>query len=216
LRLWPDNPRLIRPERLAQLKQALAADPAMLWARPLLALPNGTVIAGNQRFLAAVELGWQTIPALIVDLDSRRARVWALRDNKSYGEWDEPALAEILADLQGDGTDLALAGFVGRELVRILGQLQPGLIQTRRPTHPRSHGPNPERSTSSVRTGCCAVMRPTRVSSRVSSARRARSGVDGPALRRGLCGQDEAGVRIANDDAHAATVFARTRRPSSC
>jgi hypothetical protein len=39
LRCWPENPRKIRPERLEQLKRALAADPEMLKARPLLALP---------------------------------------------------------------------------------------------------------------------------------------------------------------------------------
>lgn len=54
---WPENPRRIRQERFADLKQTLAADREMLWARPLIALPDGTVICGNQRLLAAVELG---------------------------------------------------------------------------------------------------------------------------------------------------------------
>ena len=60
LRPWPDNPRTIDPERLEELKQAMASDPEMLWARPLLALPDGTIIAGQ--------------PAL-----HRRARSWAGR-----------------------------------------------------------------------------------------------------------------------------------------
>src|SRR5438874_817747 len=97
LRCWPGNPRSIRPERLEQLKQALAADPEMLRARPLLALPDGTVIAGNQRLFRARELGWETIPVLSVALEPERAKIWALRDNQSYGDWDEPALAELLA-----------------------------------------------------------------------------------------------------------------------
>jgi hypothetical protein len=58
LRLWPGNPRTIRPERLEDLKRAMLADREMLWARPLLALPDGTVFAGNQRLLGARELGW--------------------------------------------------------------------------------------------------------------------------------------------------------------
>lgn len=117
---WPENPRTIRPERLEQLKQALAEDPAMLWARPLLALPDGTVIGGNQRLLAAQQLGWERIPVLTVDLDETRARLWALRDNNAYGEWDEPALAELLEELQTDGVDLALAGFADSDLDRLL------------------------------------------------------------------------------------------------
>ena len=42
LRAWQENPRSIAPAALEQLKQALLADSAMLWARPLLALPDGT------------------------------------------------------------------------------------------------------------------------------------------------------------------------------
>jgi hypothetical protein len=83
LRPWPENPRRIRPERLEDLKRALSEDREMLRARPLLALPDGTVIAGNQRLLAARELGWQTIPVLNVDLDPGRARLWALRRQRS-------------------------------------------------------------------------------------------------------------------------------------
>jgi ParB-like chromosome segregation protein Spo0J len=97
LRLWPENPRTIRPQRLEELKRGLQADPEMLQARPLLALPDGIVIAGNQRLRAAQELGWETIPVITVDLTWERARLWALRDNNQYGDWDEPALAEMLA-----------------------------------------------------------------------------------------------------------------------
>lgn len=125
LRSWPDNPRTIRPERLEQLKQALGADRDMLWARPLIALPDGTVFSGNQRLRAATELGWKTIPVVTVDLDADQARLWALRDNNSYGEWDEPALAEILAGLESSGVDLALSGFADRDLDRILAHLTP-------------------------------------------------------------------------------------------
>jgi ParB-like chromosome segregation protein Spo0J len=125
LRCWPENPRRIRPERLEQLKRALADDPEMLLARPLLALPDGTVIAGNQRLRAARELGWQTIPVITVELDRERARLWALRDNNPYGEWNEPALAELLAELGAGGVELALAGFAERELERLLAGIEP-------------------------------------------------------------------------------------------
>ena len=123
LRPWPGNPRTIRPERLEDLKRAMLADREMLSARPLLALPDGTVIAGNQRLLAAQELGWETIPVLTVDLDPERARLWALRDNNQFGEWDQPALAELLSELAEGGVDLALTGFAGGEIDTILAGL---------------------------------------------------------------------------------------------
>jgi DNA modification methylase len=124
LRPWPENPRTISPERLAQLKLALEASRVMLLARPLIALTDGTVIAGNQRLRAAIELGWETIPTAVVDLDLDEARLWAVRDNNAYGEWDEPALAEILAGLADRGLDVALAGFADRDLDRILAHLE--------------------------------------------------------------------------------------------
>jgi DNA modification methylase len=96
----------------------------MLWARPLIALMDGTVIAGNMRLRAARALGWDTIPAVRVDLSWNDARVWALRDNNAYGEWDEPKLAEILADLADRQVDVALAGFADRDLDRILAHLE--------------------------------------------------------------------------------------------
>jgi DNA modification methylase len=125
LREWSENPRTIRAERLTALKRAMLEDRAMLWARPLLHLPDGTVFAGNMRLRAARELGWDTIPALEVELSPDEAHVWALRDNNAYGEWDEPALAEILAGLADRGLDVALAGFADRDLDRILAHLEP-------------------------------------------------------------------------------------------
>jgi hypothetical protein len=123
LRPWPENPRSIRPDRLADLKKALEADREMLEARPLIALPDGMVICGNQRLLAAQELGWHSLPVITVDLDRQRARLWALRDNGSYGAWNETALAEVLAELELEGVELALTGFADRDLDRILAGL---------------------------------------------------------------------------------------------
>ncbi len=92
----------------------------MLWARPLIALLDGTVVCGNQRLRAAIELGWETIPTIFVNLEPERARLWALRDNAAYGEWDEDTLAELLDELAEGGVDLALTGLDTRELDRLL------------------------------------------------------------------------------------------------
>jgi DNA modification methylase len=125
LRPWPGNPRRWSPVRLEELKHAMASDPAMLWARPVLALPDGRIFAGNMRLAAAVELGWPSLPTLTVDLEERRAQLWALRDNNSYGEWDTPALAELLSELVAEGVDASLTGFTSTDLDRILGSLVP-------------------------------------------------------------------------------------------
>ncbi len=98
----------------------LSEDSEMLWARPVIALLDGTVICGNQRLIAARALGWKSIPVLFVDLDWERAKTWALRDNNQSGDWDEPMLAELLAELERGGLDLALTGFESSDLDRIL------------------------------------------------------------------------------------------------
>lgn len=125
LRVSEENPRTIEPGRLEQLKRALEADPEMLRARPVVALPDGTVVAGNMRLVAARELGWDKIPAVRADLDQERARLWMLRDNQSYGEWEEEGLAVLLGELERDGADLDLAGFVEGDLRRLLDSLRP-------------------------------------------------------------------------------------------
>lgn len=124
LRESPHNPRVITRDRLEQLKRSLKADPEMLRARPLIALPDGTVIAGNQRLLAARALGWTTLPVVFVDLDPERARLWMLRDNQAFGDWDELALAEMLAELADEGVDLDLTGFEQHQRDRLLADLQ--------------------------------------------------------------------------------------------
>ena len=123
LRPSPENPRFIRRERLEQLCRALESDAEMLRARPLIAQSDGTVIAGNQRLLAARELGWTTIPVVFVELDAERARLWMLRDNQAFGDWNEQALAEMLAELADEGVDLDLTGFEQRELDQLLREL---------------------------------------------------------------------------------------------
>ena len=121
LRSWERNPRRISGERLQALMRSLAADREMLGARPLVALPDGRVVCGNQRLVAAQELGWETIPTVVIDLDERRAAVWALRDNNGYGEWDD-TLASLLAELSSGGLDLDLTGFVPVDVERLLAE----------------------------------------------------------------------------------------------
>ena len=119
------NPRRISGGRLDALKRSMEADPRMLEARPVIALADGTVVCGNQRVRAAAELGWKEIPTVTVELDPETARLWMLRDNNEYGEWDETALAELLSELERSGADLELAGFPESELEALLRSARP-------------------------------------------------------------------------------------------
>jgi site-specific DNA-methyltransferase (adenine-specific) len=138
LRPWAENPRLIKPERLEDLKRALEAERTMLQAKPLWVSPELVVFAGNQRLAAAIELGWESIPAVVVEgLSEAQMKTWALLDNQAYGEWDRPALAEFLAGLLGDGVDAVLTGFKTRDLDDILATLTPPADPEELPLLPR-------------------------------------------------------------------------------
>lgn len=115
---WSRNPRTITPARLADLQRDLEADPGMLWARPLVAREDGTVLMGNQRLAAAVALGWQTIPVAYVEVSDEVATLRALRDNVGYGEWEALELGSILRELEPG--KIELTGFDSKALTQAL------------------------------------------------------------------------------------------------
>lgn len=122
LQPWDRNPRSITAERFAALKRSLELEPVHLAARPLIALPDGRVVAGNMRQRAAAQLKDENsarflkaypggkVPTFVVKLDEDRATQWAIRDNSPYGEWDEQLQAELLYELEQRGADLDLTG----------------------------------------------------------------------------------------------------------
>ena len=114
------NPRTITEEAFATLKRSLADDPTGLQARPLIAMPDGTIIGGNMRYRAAEALGWKTIPVVFHAYTEEQARVVALRDNNSFGDYHEEALAEMLYELEQAGADLSMTGFTKRETTKLL------------------------------------------------------------------------------------------------
>ena len=105
---------------------AMEAEREMLRAKPLWALPDGVVFAGNQRLAAAKALGWVTLPVAVVHgLTDAQLKTWALLDNNTFGRWNEPELAELLAGMLEEGIDASLTGFATRELDAILSTLAP-------------------------------------------------------------------------------------------
>jgi len=73
------------------------------------------ILAGNHTWLAAKELGANEIPVGIIDVDEEQARRIVLVDNRSndLASYDDHALAELLASLEGDfaGTGFDLSDY---------------------------------------------------------------------------------------------------------
>src|SRR3990172_6695373 len=119
----PWNPRSISDQRFQNLCRSLEQDPDFLQLRPVLATKDGTVFAGNMRLRAAIHLGWETVPAILVDIPEQLAKERAMRDNAQWGEWEEDDLAALLEELKVSGSDLDLLGFDERDLRNLLNRL---------------------------------------------------------------------------------------------
>ena len=112
-----------RKTRFAQLQRTMGAFPDLFDARPVIALPDGTVIAGNMRYLAAVAMGRKTLPTVYADLDEDEVTQWLFLDNRSFGEDNEDVAAQLLAELEARGGDLDLTGFARPETDALLRRL---------------------------------------------------------------------------------------------
>jgi len=66
--------------------------------RPILALPDGTVVAGNHTLRAAVDAGWTHIAVVRSDLTQAEVEAYLLADNRTgdLGEYEDKMLAELL------------------------------------------------------------------------------------------------------------------------
>ncbi len=132
---WPLNrltpyARNARTHSDAQVAQIAASIREWGWTAPVLVDEDRTIIAGHGRVLAAQRLGLAEVPVVIArGWSEAKRRAYVLADNKLAlnAGWDEALLRAELADLQGLGADLSLAGFGADELRALLAEASPGL-----------------------------------------------------------------------------------------
>jgi ParB-like chromosome segregation protein Spo0J len=92
------------------------------WRQPIVVDPQGVVIAGHTRLLAAQKLGVAQVPVHVArDLTPAQVKAYRLTDNRTNQEtdWDFDLLALEFEDLRGLEFDLALTGFSDSELQNI-------------------------------------------------------------------------------------------------
>lgn len=100
------------------------------WTNPILARRSDrVVVAGHTRLQAAAKLGLDRVPVIWLDLDAVSSRLYNLADNKlaQISEWDQPALAAMLSELQKeDAHGLGIAGFNDAEIAKLLAEAAGG------------------------------------------------------------------------------------------
>jgi hypothetical protein len=87
--------------------------------KPLSALADGLVIAGNGTLRAAVGLEWTHLAAL--PFDGKDHRLFAIDDNRTgeLSDWDEVALRDAIRELEGDGVSIDALGFNADEIAAL-------------------------------------------------------------------------------------------------
>lgn len=86
--------------------------------KPVVAKPDGEVIAGNHTLMAARELGWSEIAVVFTDDDAQTAKAFALADNRTgdLGTYDDEILAELLVEVSGDPELLLATGYTDADV----------------------------------------------------------------------------------------------------
>lgn len=113
----PRNPRLIRDHRFEKLKKSIAEFPDMVKKyRPVIVFPldkKFIAVAGNMRFLACKDLGWNDLPVLVLSAETSadRLRELAVKDNIPFGEDDIDIIANEWTDFPLEEWGLELPAF---------------------------------------------------------------------------------------------------------
>ena len=115
---WKDNPR----QNDHAVPHVMKSIKRFGFAAPIIARPNGEIIAGHTRWKAASEMGLKKVPVRYMDLDPVEAQMLALADNKlnELADWDEAILSEVLTELHMNDEDIVSLGFSGEELSNLI------------------------------------------------------------------------------------------------
>lgn len=112
----------------AQVAQLAASIREWGWTTPILVSPDGGVIAGHGRLLAARQLGMVNVPVIVAEgWSEAKTRAYVLADNQLalQAGWDSDLLALELGELGELGFDLDLTGFGEGEIAALTPSVQP-------------------------------------------------------------------------------------------
>jgi ParB-like chromosome segregation protein Spo0J len=121
IRPYERNPRVNEPAVDAVARSIEAYG----FRQPIVVDPQGVIVVGHTRFLAAQKLGLKNVPVHVAtDLSPEQAKAYRIADNKSaeLAMWDFDLLPIELQELRELDINLELLGFGADELAKILGE----------------------------------------------------------------------------------------------
>lgn len=89
---------------------------------PIIVNHDNTIVGGHQRATVLQALGYEEVEVVVTELDKQSEKALNIALNKITGQWDMPALKDILLDLEGTNFDVELTGFDMAEIEDLMTQ----------------------------------------------------------------------------------------------
>lgn len=116
LKMNPNNPRIIKDDKFKKLVKSIKEFPEMLDVRPIVVDDDMVVLGGNMRLKACLESGIDKVSIIkFKDLSEDKKKEFVVKDNSSFGEWDNNLLSNWDKDILLD------SGFEQWEMIDIFG-----------------------------------------------------------------------------------------------
>jgi ParB-like chromosome segregation protein Spo0J len=125
---YKNNSRTHSDDQIGQLMDSIVK---FGFTNPILVDEEGQIIAGHGRFIAALGLDIDEVPTItLTGLSEAEKAAYVIADNKLAlnAGWDYDLLTSEIEFLKDEGFDLDLLGFSEKELVDILGDSNPAII----------------------------------------------------------------------------------------
>ncbi len=87
---------------------------------------TGHIVGGHQRAKVMLDLGYDEVDCVVVEMDETREKALNVALNKINGDWDKDKLALVIADIQGSDFDVAFTGFDESEIADLFVETAKG------------------------------------------------------------------------------------------
>lgn len=128
---WDKNPRGVKKDDFERLKRLITKLGVF---KPFVITEDGTVLGGNMRLRACMDLGIEEVPVVVVDAPDEKTKIeYALADNDRVGYYEDQALAELLMDIDINLEDYKVDIGEPRSLKDLLSQFGPDIEEDEAP-----------------------------------------------------------------------------------
>ena len=84
------------------------------------------IVGGHQRAKVLMDLGYDEVDCVVVEMDETREKALNVALNKISGDWDKDKLALVIADIQGTDFDVSFTGFDAAEIDDLFAHTEKG------------------------------------------------------------------------------------------